>query len=92
MPRHGKLDYPPDERYSDSLFSTNAGGYSVSKVNITIGIIGVFVFLLLNALHFAEMLKIRFEDEIESFQCAMFSIAEVLVVFALLVSFLKILC
>lgn len=32
MPRHGKLDYPPDERYSDSLFSTNAGGYSVSKV------------------------------------------------------------
>ena len=92
MPRHGALDHPSDERYSDSLFSTNAGGYSVSKVNITIGIIGVFVFLLLNALHFAEMLKIRFENEIESFQCAMFSIAEILVVFVLLFFFLKILC
>ena len=31
MPRHGALDHPSDERYSDSLFSTNAGGYSVSK-------------------------------------------------------------
>lgn len=92
MPRHGKLDYPLGDRYSDSLFSTNAGGYSVSKVNITIGIIGVFVFLLLNALHFAEMLKIRFEDEIETFQCAMFSIAEILVVFVLLFFFLKNLC
>jgi len=92
LPCHGDLEYPPDDRYSDSLFSTHAGGFSVSKVNITIGIIGIFVFLLLNGLHFAEMLKIRFEDEIESFQCAMFSIVEVIVVFALLDSILRILC
>ena len=29
---HHLIDFvSPDERYSDSLFSTNAGGYSVSK-------------------------------------------------------------
>ena len=90
-PRHGVLEYPPDDRYSDNLFSTNAGGYSVSKVNITIGIIGVFVFLLLNGLHFAVILKEKF-NKIDSFQCAMFSFVEVLVVFALFYYFLKTLC
>ena len=40
IPCHGNLRYP-DYEYSNSIFSTTAGEYSVSKVNIAIGIIEI---------------------------------------------------
>jgi hypothetical protein len=91
LPRHGNLEYPPNEIYSDSLFSTYAGGYSVSKVNITIGIISMFVFSLLNAFHFASFLKIKF-DNLDNYQCALFSIAEIVILWGFLFIFLRFLC
>lgn len=91
LPRHGNLEYPPNEIYSDSLFSTYAGGYSVSKVNITIGIISMFVFSLLNAFHFASFLKIKF-DNLDNYQCALFSITEIVILWGFLFIFLRFLC
>ena len=90
IPCHGNLKYP-DYEYSNSIFSTTAGEYSVSKVNIAIGIIGLFVFSLLNPLHFANFLKLKF-DFLDSLQCALFAIAQIVVLFAFIFLFLKMFC
>lgn len=91
MPRHGVLYHPSDERYSDNIFSTNAGGYSVSKVNITIGIIGVFVFSILNVIHFANFLSCLKRD-FSNYQCALFGIAQMILIFGSTFLFLKKIC
>lgn len=90
IPCHGNLRYP-DYEYSNSIFSTSAGEYSVSKVNIAIGIIGLFVFSLLNPLHFANFLKLKF-NFLDSLQCALFAIAQIVVLFAFIFLFLKMFC
>ena len=90
IPCHGNLRYP-DYEYSNRIFSTSAGEYSVSKVNIAIGIIGLFVFSLLNPLHFANFLKLKF-DFLDSLQCALFAIAQIVVLFAFIFLFLKMFC
>ena len=92
MPRHGKLSYPLDNRYSDSLFSVYAGGYSVSKVNIAIGIISMFVFSVLNALHFAKFLYKSEIITLKPIDCALFGIIEIIIVFTISYLFLKYLC
>jgi hypothetical protein len=92
LPRHGKLRYPPDNRYSDSLFSVYAGGYSVSKVNIAIGIISMFVFSVLNALHFAKFLYKSEIITLKPIDCALFGIIEIIIVFTISYLFLKYLC
>ena len=91
MPRHGKLDYPPDERYSDNIFSTHAGGYSVARINIAIGIIGIFVFSILNGIHFGNYLS-SLNFGLSNFQCAMLGIAQVILIFGSVFYLLKKLC
>ena len=91
MPRHGKLDYPPDERYSDNIFSTHAGGYSVARINIAIGIIGIFVFAILNGIHFAKFLE-KLNFGLSNFQYAMLGITQVILIFGSVFYFLKKIC
>lgn len=90
-PYHGKLKSPPQDKISYSLFSTKAGRYSVSKINIAIGIVSMFVFSLLNALHFGKFLTLRFKT-LSLICCALYAIAQIVLIFSLSYIFLKKLC
>lgn len=90
-PCHGNLESPPQNQISDSLFSTKAGGYSVSKINIAIGIISMFVFSVLNALHFGKFLILGFKT-LSSVCCALYAILQIVLIFSFSYIFLKKLC
>lgn len=56
FPFHGDLS---DADYNDSLLSSDGGAYSVSKVNITIGIVALFFWTLLMGVHVYCVLHTR---------------------------------
>ena len=56
---HGKLAPLKSEKCDENIFSTKAGHYSVSKINATIGIIGLVAFSFLAIFHFGKILHIR---------------------------------
>ena len=49
IPYYGNLPYP--YKMNDSVLNTSAGYYSVSKINICIGIIGIFAWSIINVVH-----------------------------------------
>lgn len=49
VPYHGNLPNP--YKMNDSVLNTSAGYYSVSKINICIGIIGLFAWSIINVVH-----------------------------------------
>lgn len=51
IPYHGNLPKAKDENVSDNPLSPLAGRYSVSKVNITIGIVSLLVWGILGSIH-----------------------------------------
>lgn len=58
---HGSL--PSPDKLSDNLFNTNAGCYSVSKINIMIGQISMFVWSLL---YFITSMTFSFSKQMQS--------------------------
>jgi len=58
---HGSL--PSPDKLSDDLFNTNAGCYSVSKINIMIGQISMFVWSLL---YFITSITFSFSKQMQS--------------------------
>ena len=78
-------------KFNENIFSPLSGHYSVSKVNATIGIIGITVFSLLEMFHFAEFIHFRFESLVP-LQYALFSISAWLGFGAILLVVLKFLC
>lgn len=59
IPYYGNLPKPYE--MNDSVLNTSAGHYSVSKINICIGIIGIFAWSIINVVHsnylFSEIFK-----------------------------------
>ena len=49
VPYYGNLPKPYE--MNDSVLNTSAGNYSVSKINICIGIIGLFAWSIINVVH-----------------------------------------
>lgn len=54
IPHHGKLPEPKDD-VCDYILSPLAGRYSVSKINITIGIVALLFWCCLNILHILDI-------------------------------------
>lgn len=55
IPHHGKLPEPKDDDICDYILSPLAGRYSVSKINITIGIVALLFWCCLNILHILDV-------------------------------------
>lgn len=84
---------PPlkQNEFDENIFSPKSGHYSVSKVNASIGIIGICVFSLLEMFHFAEFLNLYFGYMLP-LQYALFSISAWLGFGAILFMGLRFLC
>lgn len=91
FPHHGKLSPLNREKYDENVFSTKAGRYSVSKVNTTIGIIGITAFSFLAMFHFGRFLDLRINN-LNNLQCALFSISHWLLASSFLLMVLRFLC
>lgn len=87
-PYHGNL---PKIDTSENLFSTMAARYSVSRVNIAIGIIALIVYSFLTVIHFGEVLDKNFEF-LTRFQCAIFGVLQLIFAFTVMFMFIKKLC
>ena len=57
LPYHGHLPPLPKEKVNDNPLSALAGKYSVSKVNITIGIVSLFAWSILGILHIGKYIE-----------------------------------
>lgn len=55
IPHHGNLPEPKDDDVCDYILSPLAGRYSVSKINITIGIVALLFWCCLNILHILDV-------------------------------------
>lgn len=55
IPHHGNLPEPKDDDVCDYILSPLAGRYSVSKINITIGIVALLFWCCLNILHIHDV-------------------------------------
>ncbi|MBR4629637.1 MAG: hypothetical protein IKO57_04250 [Treponema sp.] len=88
---HGKLAPLKSEKCDENIFSTKAGHYSVSKINATIGIIGLVAFSFLAIFHFGKILHIRI-NSLTNLQYALFSISHWLFFGAILFALLRFLC
>ena len=58
MPYYGNLPEVEDSKVSECIFSPLSGHYSVSKVNATIGIVSLLVWMALNMFHFAKAITL----------------------------------
>ena len=90
-PLHVSLPPLAPNKYNDNIFSTKAGKYSVSKVNASIGIIALVVFSILEILHFAKFLHIRF-NPLTCLQYTLFSISIWFAIGAVIFGALRFLC
>lgn len=88
---HACLPKLKRNKYDENVFSPKAGHYSVSKVNATIGIIGIAAFSFLVMFHFGKFLKARV-NSLNNLQCALFSISHWLFFGAILLETLRFLC
>ena len=84
----------PTQRFIrlQNLFSMLAGKYSMSKINISIGIIALIIWGVLNMVHFGMFLKCQDEVQLNNLQCALFSIAELFAFSVILFAILNMLC
>ena len=57
VPCHGNLPDLEDKKKSDYILSPLAGRYSVSKINITIGIVALLFWCCLNILHILDVVQ-----------------------------------
>ena len=89
MPRHGKL---PEKEYNQSLLSTKAGKYSVSRVNCVIGIIGIMVWVVLNVIHGTIFFNLINGKSVISSGCLIFSTIQCLCIFSFLFFVMKAFC
>lgn len=90
-PLHVNLPPLSPNKFNDNIFSTKAGKYSVSKVNASIGIIALVVFSILEILHFAKFLHIRF-NPLTCLQYTLFSISIWLCMGSIIFAALRFLC
>jgi len=88
-PRHGELNEP--ERCNSSIFSPHAYTYSVSKINCSIGIIGIICWLLLSIIHLGKTICFYWNTS-SSLKSSLLSIGVSCTVFIILFSLLSILC
>lgn len=89
-PRHGRLDEPINT--NSSLFSPRAYTYSVSKINCTIGIIGIICWLVLSIIHMGKAIGLYWQFESilkESLLAVCFSFVIFVIFYAVLALFCK---
>lgn len=67
IPHHGKLPEPKDDDVCDYILSPLAGRYSVSKINITIGIVALLFWCSLNILHILDVAQNYIGGDLFSF-------------------------
>lgn len=93
IPYYGSMPEPDKKRICDSLFSTFGGRYSMSKVNVAIGIVALIIWGFLCMLHFGLFLKSKEAWHLASLQCALFSILQLfgigMIVYAVLTRLCK---
>lgn len=91
MPYHGNLPKFKSKDISNNLLSTMPGYYSVSRVNITIGIVTLLVYGLMSIIHFGKFLHLSC-SKLNFLQCGMFGIAQLVLFYTISYFILKILC
>lgn len=89
-PYYSNLAKLNDSEISDNLFSPLAGKYSVSRVNVSIGIIGIIAWSILNMIHAGMWIEKAFS--FHRLQCALFGIGQCLIISVLIFLILNILC
>lgn len=92
-PYYSNLVKLKDSEISDNLFSPLAGRYSVSRVNVSIGIIGIISWNILNMIHAGMWFKTVFSKmSFTQIQYALFGIGQCLIISVLIFLILNILC
>lgn len=90
VPYYGENSKIEHNKLSQNIFSTKPAHYSVSKVNICIGIVSLVAWSFLCMIHFAKMLIDKFK--IENFQAVLFSFSQFLFIGAIVFIGLRFLC
>lgn len=91
-PYHGNTPKLDSSRTNENVFSTLAGHFSVSRINVMIGIVALIAWSFLNMVHFGLALKNNQIFEILGLQCALFAIVQYLILGAIILSFLRAMC
>lgn len=89
-PYYSNLVKLKDSEISDNLFSPLAGRYSVSRVNVSIGIIGIIAWSILNMIHAGMWIEKTYT--FHRLRCALFGIGQCLIISVLIFLILNILC
>lgn len=92
MPCYGSMPELKSYSMTENLFSTLSGNYSMSRINIMIGIVAIIVWGFLNMVHFGTFLKLQKAIRLDNFQCALFSIVELFGLGMLVYAVLNMLC
>jgi hypothetical protein len=71
IPHHGNLPEPKDDDVCDYILSPLAGRYSVSKINITIGIVALLFWCCLNILHILDVAQNYIGGDLFSFSVSL---------------------
>ncbi|MEE1289663.1 MAG: hypothetical protein UHW86_01385 [Spirochaetota bacterium] len=71
IPHHGNLPEPKDDDVCDYILSPLAGRYSVSKINITIGIVALLFWCCLNILHILDVAQNYIGGDLLSFSVSL---------------------
>ena len=56
---NGYLSSIEDDKFSNCLFSTNAGAYSPSRVNVMVGIVSLIVWAIILPIHISILMKVN---------------------------------